>query len=661
MNYHTIIIGSGPSAIAAARRLKELGIKFIMLDKGTVKRNPRKRHDISNGFGGAALKSDGKLSGKPSGTKVFELNDKALIRKALEELLNTMDIANKGVFLDRLDEEETFDGSVENKWLYKEYPSVYISVETRVKIMNEAYELLKEHYMENVVVYKVTKHEDEYTVWYQENNDFVTKHKFTCSNIICAGGRYMPLFLDLPVRKVFKRIELGVRISCASDEPMWSFLKGVDPKYIYREGKFEHRSFCCCREGEVLEGSYAGLVTCSGRADCPKTGESNIGFNLRVYDPKYYSMFYEMVQELRRSKLKTYELSFEEFALRAEGNILEKQLLVGLIRFLEFVNIDPKKIKVRGPTIEGIGYYWPVDNNLKIPNENIWVPGDSSGIFRGWTASAVSGYYVAEQIMDTKRGIIKNQILDDINYSQTYPRMVGMNGMKALQEIHIFLEPINPGPEDVEKFNMLVERYNKTRKHEKKMKACHLALEFTVPLETIRVLQSSRYYLSDDMDEVVEQCHLDAQYFAENGFNVIREKIEATVHGTEGVPATDEEMQLYPTKYFEFHIRMLGAEENLEAIAACSKELSKKFGVPIPFSYNKSKGEDGMHQKYLNVRFRHIGSIEANRRVQEIKVGIESIPGMRVDKIISEFVGYDSYPDLDVGWIDKLPNVGWNF
>ena len=51
-----------------------------------------------------------------------------------------------------------------------------------------------------------------------------------------------------------------------------------------------------------------------------------------------------------------------------------------------------------GPTIEGIGEYIQT-NDLKVYNENIWVGGDASGIFRGITASMISGYYIGINLL----------------------------------------------------------------------------------------------------------------------------------------------------------------------------------------------------------------------------------------------------------------------
>jgi hypothetical protein len=56
------------------------------------------------------------------------------------------------------------------------------------------------------------------------------------------------------------------------------------------------------------------------------------------------------------------------------------------------------------------------------------------------------------------------------------------------------------------------------------------------------------------MQSVLALCHEDAEYFRTNGMTVLREKIEASVHGINGIPQTDEEA-IASGSYFEFHIK----------------------------------------------------------------------------------------------------------
>lgn len=117
---------------------------------------------------------------------------------------------------------------------------------------------------------------------------------------------------------------------------------------------------------------------------------------------------------------------------------------------------------------------------------------------------------------------------------------------------------------------------------------------------------------------------------------------------------------MFDKKYFEFHIRVSRKNENnkdsncpisleeINELSNISKEFSELFKIPVPSSYNN--GQD--HQRYLNVRFRNIGSNQARKNVDEIVQAIHNSHYFKLDKIIAEYVPYDSYTQLDNGWID---------
>jgi hypothetical protein len=264
---------------------------------------------------------------------------------------------------------------------------------------------------------------------------------------------------------------------------------------------------------------------------------------------------------------------------------------------------------------------------------------------------------------------VLNRIQDDAAYRLTYPDM-----QAGLQEVHIFLQDLNPQASELERYYKAVDEWNDLHPDvTDKMKACFLALVFRSPdgqEQTISVMQSARYIRSNgNTDDVVKAAHADADWFAKKGFVVIREKIEASAYGMKGVPLTDEEMQQYPSKYFEFHIKVGRkdaekneqlSEEEISELKKVSKEFTKKFKTPIPLSYNRNphqqRGDGQGHQRFLNVRFRNIGLEKVKAHVKEIETAIQASRSFKVLKTISEYVWYDSYTALDNGWIDfSLP------
>lgn len=217
--------------------------------------------------------------------------------------------------------------------------------------------------------------------------------------------------------------------------------------------------------------------------------------------------------------------------------------------------------------------------------------------------------------MDSKPKII-NDILDRASYALTYPEITNAT-FGALHEIHIFLLPLNPDQETIDKSMELTEKYNNSKiadLQEYKMKMCFLTLVFR-NLGPVKVLQSARYFRSNDQNEVIRQAYLDANYFVENGFNVVRVKIEANANSNQGVPMEIEEATKYP-KYFEFHIKVqhknakiveLISEEESATLLTISKNFTKKFKTPVPISWNNvancNNPDNPGFQRFLNVRF----------------------------------------------------------
>lgn len=256
----------------------------------------------------------------------------------------------------------------------------------------------------------------------------------------------------------------------------------------------------------------------------------------------------------------------------------------------------------------------------------------------------------------------------DTKILETMPEMTGRAETPALHESHIFLLPIwneTDNPIDwnlVGRYNEVVRLFNlymeNTYPYWKQMKNPLLALNF-VNTGFLSVMQSSLYLMSNDRSEIIHCTHLLAKLFSTAGFDVVREKIEASVHGINGIPTSSEDAQKF-TGYFEFHIRVeangddsnpLGPDE-IELLNKLGKEYEEKFQTPVPTSFNRVAHVEGGYQRYLNVRFRGIGSDEAVRRVGEITTKINESGVLRVFKVISEYVWYDTFVEMDRGWID---------
>ena len=81
MKFDIIIIGAGPAGLLAAWCLEGTGISYTVIEKGNVyfKRDKELPYDVSYGFGGAGLFSDGKLSYSPAASQMWgKLDSKRL-------------------------------------------------------------------------------------------------------------------------------------------------------------------------------------------------------------------------------------------------------------------------------------------------------------------------------------------------------------------------------------------------------------------------------------------------------------------------------------------------------------------------------------------------------------------------------------------------------
>ena len=109
-------------------------------------------------------------------------------------------------------------------------------------------------------------------------------------------------------------------------------------------------------------------------------------------------------------KCKPFEISLDS-ALEGNGVVLKeifgKKLgeiyLEGLLKFIENFKLETSRLKVIGPSIEGVGSYPKINENLQVEGEDIYVIGDSSGIFRGIIPSMISGIYLANFFVKSMR------------------------------------------------------------------------------------------------------------------------------------------------------------------------------------------------------------------------------------------------------------------
>jgi uncharacterized FAD-dependent dehydrogenase len=200
--------------------------------------------------------------------------------------------------------------------------------------------------------------------------------------------------------KTRPRFEGGVRVETNVQNFKPYELKQIDYKYIeYLSGEIEFRTFCCCKDGQVLESDYLSNVSYNGSIMPYRTGRSNIGLTVRFEDEdsplaKEFKACLNRHEEFTFDYNENYNRSKDFFL----GTVFDRIILERIGLILKSRN-SIFKTKIYGPEIEYFGQYPEFDwQTLRIKNENIWVVGDLSAQYRGIIAALISGIYAANSV-----------------------------------------------------------------------------------------------------------------------------------------------------------------------------------------------------------------------------------------------------------------------
>lgn len=436
--YPVIFVGAGPANISACHYLhsKFPYLDFLIIDAGIniTKRDHNSPKDCFGGIGGAGLFSDGKFSWAPAGTAVWKLENKklraayAFIKKLLDPYMN----ANGDTIPEFPEEVEEFSST--NEWTQKKYETHYLSLEQRkalgiemtINYFDEKQFGYNKFSLKTVVIdIKKVNHNANKPVYALKCRKTDTGEIFmVCThNVVIGGGRFAPILLSKIsfIPRQFKRVELGVRFEGKASNGIYNLdSNSVDPKFMYWDAEqfIEYRSFCTCRDGETCVTSFDGINTWSGRSDCEPTGLSNFGFNLRFKNEKYLELL-KLATSTEPFTIKMKDVyKLDDPNIKAKvGNYAKvlEYIREGLESFISSTGIPRKEFDdfdLKGPTIEGVGHYPVIDDNLKVPRECIWITGDSTGIFRGIIASQLSGVYVG-LVLAEKLGLLKLEQMEN--------------------------------------------------------------------------------------------------------------------------------------------------------------------------------------------------------------------------------------------------------
>lgn len=408
------IIGAGPAGLAAATRLTATGLDTVLIDAGPpvaerLRDNP---HHATHGHGGAGLFSDGKFSFYPSASSLWSLPHTSHLHAAYTW---TTDILNSaGLTCPPFPEDPQAYTPAVGSWVLKDYPSTYLPLEHRLRLtagMVNAVdaEALTGHQV-TAIAYDRTA--DAFRLDLLHGETATYRHT---RRLLVATGRFGPLALaGITSAWRFHRLEVGLRIQQPAHRAFFRTMAQLDPKLRFRDPDqdIEWRTFCACRNAETVTTETQGLWTVSGRADCPPTGHSNTGFNLRITDEALAEKVLAPLLGALSDPASAFALPLS--AVRANtrealnrldevyGADLRHLIVKGLANLTKaYPALNDPDTQLIGPTLEGIGRYPELDGALRIRDIPAWVAGDATGLFRGIVASMISGHYAAATMTDS--------------------------------------------------------------------------------------------------------------------------------------------------------------------------------------------------------------------------------------------------------------------
>ncbi|MFD7127281.1 MULTISPECIES: FAD-binding protein [Streptomyces] len=410
-----LVIGAGPAGLAAAHALRQTSLTTLVVDGGRpVGTRDRDAHaDMTRGQGGAGLFSDGKFSFYPSASQLWSLPYEELLRDAYAWTCEVLEAAG----LDTPpfpDSPEAYSMGT-GQWVLKDYPSFYLSLDARMELCEKLVARSGAGFLMGTELVKLTHlpEDDGFLADLREPGG--SRVEVRARRVVVATGRFGPLALrGLPAARTWRRLEAGFRIEQPAEEAFFRSAAQLDPKFRFRseDGRAEWRTFCACRQGEAVTTETDGLWTVSGRADCPATGRSNVGFNTRILDEGVAERALPRIVEAASSPDCGFDVPLvgllqegsdaSGVLARVYGEEVTGFMREGLRKLAEhFPEVESGRARLIGPTLEGVGWYPELREDLRLPSMPAWVAGDCAGLFRGIIAAMISGHYAGARVQES--------------------------------------------------------------------------------------------------------------------------------------------------------------------------------------------------------------------------------------------------------------------
>lgn len=379
------IVGAGPAGLLASQALKSQGVDHFLLEAGAI----HPRLDPIQGVGGAGLYSDGKFSFYPAGTKAWALEPREMLAESydfISTLLRDSGISDPPIWSDSWKSSplDSFEADVQ-----KTYPSFYLSLDERIVLIEKlarmapimtASRLSSLRFRANLI-------DLEFTVKDAPQSE-------TVDGLVLATGRLWEANLHHDLPTTFNRLEAGVRVQQPSDIFALKDTSAIDPKFIWRrqDPLREYRTFCVCREGEIVHAETPVGTLCSGRKGETATGKSNFGLMVRYLDQRTApNLTLPLPFEIALSQVRKDPTSLALLV----GSPLSEHLLESASLLEDWIGLTLAEAVLAGPCLEGVGVYpTTYPKTLRAPIEApVCIAGDAAGVFRGLVPALLSGHY----------------------------------------------------------------------------------------------------------------------------------------------------------------------------------------------------------------------------------------------------------------------------
>lgn len=458
MKYDVIIIGAGPGGIFSAyqlsKRCPELKIAVFEAGNPLEKRKcpidgekitsciKCKSCAIMNGFGGAGAFSDGKYNiTNDFGGTLYEYIGK---QKALD-LMNYVDEINCQFGGAKTKMYSTAGSQfkkicMQNKLTLLEASVRHLGTDINYIVLENLYALLKDkvQFFFQTPIETIELEGSGYRVVHRQGSDF-------CDQCIISVGRSGSSWMEkvcqkLQIETLSNRVDIGVRVELPAVIFQHLTDQLYESKIVYRTEKFEDdvRTFCMNPNGIVVNENTNGIVTVNGHSfeDVNKKTE-NTNFALLV-SKKFTTPFNEsnaygesiarlsnmlgggvIVQRFgdlergRRSTQKRIEESRVVPTLKATAGdlslVLPKRILDGIIEMIYALDrIAPGTANddtlLYGVEVKFYNMEVQLDQHLQTKYPGLFVIGDGSGVTHSLSHASASGVYVADYIVDQRKG-----------------------------------------------------------------------------------------------------------------------------------------------------------------------------------------------------------------------------------------------------------------